>query len=30
MFIWPAVGILIVIASFLAGFAMTAFSQRYW
>jgi hypothetical protein len=30
MLIWPAVAIGIVIASFVAGFAMTAFSQQYW
>jgi hypothetical protein len=30
MLIWPAVAIGVVIASFVAGFAMTAFSQQYW
>jgi hypothetical protein len=29
MLIWPAVATGIVIASFLAGFVMTAFSQQY-
>lgn len=30
MLIWPAIGIGIVIASWVAGFAMTAYSQTYW
>jgi hypothetical protein len=30
MLIWPAVGTGFVIASFLAGFAMTALSQQSW
>jgi hypothetical protein len=29
MLIWPTVAIGIVVASFLAGFAMTAYSQQY-
>jgi xanthine/uracil permease len=28
--IWPAVGIGIVIASFIAGFGMTGYSQQFW
>ena len=30
MLIWPTVGIGVVIASFIAGFAMIAYSQQYW
>lgn len=30
MFVWPVVAIGMVVKSFLAGFAMTGFSARYW
>ncbi len=30
MVIWPLVALVIVIVSIVAGFAMTAFSARYW
>jgi hypothetical protein len=30
MFVWPTVALGIVIVSIVAGFAMTAFSARYW
>lgn len=30
MFVWPAIALVIVIVSVVAGFAMTEFSARYW
>ena len=30
MFFWPLIGIGTVMTSFLAGFAMTAYSARHW
>jgi len=30
MFIWPAVAVGVVIVSYLAGFALTEFSEKYW